>query len=103
MQEPLVSLISRFGACSARISGDRQTHRHRMTIVILTVHAQQGLMKSTKEQTLSTYSYTKHGVKNVRADIGYISQCSCTPLSDLAVGICSSWSSNTTVSGKSPH
>ena len=25
--EPLVSLISRFGACSARISGDRQTDR----------------------------------------------------------------------------
>ena len=29
--EPLVSLMSWFGACSARISGDRHTHTHRQT------------------------------------------------------------------------
>ena len=31
MLEPLVSLMSRFGACSARIRGDRHTHTDRHT------------------------------------------------------------------------
>ena len=48
--------MSRFGACSARISGDRHTHTqtdretYRMTTVTLVAHARRGLMKSTKVQ-----------------------------------------------------
>ena len=44
MLEPLVLLMNWFGACSARISGDRQTHTqtHRMTTVTLTAHARRG-------------------------------------------------------------
>ena len=43
--------MSRFGACSARISGDRHTHRHthrhRMTTVTLAAHARRGLITFT--------------------------------------------------------
>ena len=44
--EPLVSLMSRFGACSARIRGDRQTHTqtHRASTVTLAAHAHRGLI-----------------------------------------------------------
>ena len=42
----LVSLISRFVACSAGIVVDRQTHRqtHRTTTVTLAAHARRGLI-----------------------------------------------------------
>ena len=47
--EPLLSLMSRFGAFSARISGDRQTHTHtqthRTTTVTLAAYARRGLIK----------------------------------------------------------
>jgi len=46
--EPLVSLMSRLGPCSARISGDRHTHRHtqphKPSTVPLTAHAHRGLI-----------------------------------------------------------
>ena len=52
----LSSLMSRFGACSARISGDRHTHTHthtqthtqthRTTTVTLVAHARRGLIRS---------------------------------------------------------
>ena len=63
MLEPLVSLMSRFGACSARISGDRQTHTHTDTqssTVTLAAHACQGT-KGTKVLTLGTLG--THGEK----------------------------------------
>ena len=44
--------MSRFGACSARISGDRHTdtQTHRPSTVTLAAHAHRGLMKSTEVQ-----------------------------------------------------
>ena len=47
--EPLLSLMCRFGACNARISGDTHTHTqthtetHRTTTVTLAAHARRGL------------------------------------------------------------
>ena len=35
--------MSRFGACSARISGDRQTHTERLYTITLAAHARRGL------------------------------------------------------------
>ena len=47
MLEPLVSLMSRFGACSGRIRGDRHTdtQTHRASTVTLAAHAHRGLIK----------------------------------------------------------
>ena len=60
--EPLVSLMSKFGACSARIRGDRhthtQTHRHtdtqthRASTVTLAAHAHRGLITRYKQDAL---------------------------------------------------
>ena len=53
MLKVLVSLLYRFVASSARIVVDRQTDRpHRPSTVTLTAHVRQGLMKSTKVETL---------------------------------------------------
>ena len=60
--EPLVSLMSRFGACSSRISGDRHTHRqtdrqtHRTTTVTLSAHARRGLI-SLKEKPCKCWTH----------------------------------------------
>ena len=40
MVEPLVSLMSQFGACSARISGDRQIYRPSTVTLAAHVHAE---------------------------------------------------------------
>ena len=45
----VLSFITRFGACSARISGDTHTHTqtHRTTTVTLAAHARRGLTRVT--------------------------------------------------------
>ena len=52
MVEPLVSLMSRFGACSARISGDRQIHRPSTVTLVADARAE-----GYKDQYLRMYKH----------------------------------------------
>ena len=67
--------MSRFGACSARISGDRHTHRHtrththtqthRTTTVTLAAHARRGLKMYNCAQNVP-FPRAGHIIKNTR-------------------------------------
>ena len=66
--EPFVSLMSQFGACSARIGGTDthiQAQTHRLSTLTLAVHARRGL------KTLST----EHDTKNKRICHNLFASC----------------------------
>ena len=84
--------MSRFGACSARISGDTQTHR--TTTVTLAAHARRGLI------IIITSGYTKLNISSLadfvlqvtrsthqlRVELSALPTLSAPPLSSISVG-----------------
>ena len=72
MLEPLVSLMSRFGACSARISGDRQTdrhtHTHRQTsTVTLAAHEHRGFVGAVRQDHVISNNCNRESMAFCRA------------------------------------